>query len=510
MSQAINARQLEVLSWIADGCPGGHWPVDDFSYKLSAGALQNRGLATLQGRGRAWSASITDAGTYYLKHGEHPPRHGASRTVGRTSASATDEPSPEATPAISLKAAETLAEARELIQTLSAEGTVELRDPVESTRALYRRLLHACREHHLVPTGLELRFTGRDAGDIVIALVDGSTKAESDWLRIRTTARRITINVDALRRALQSNPRVLAVSDELRPRAIEFAVALAHELRAYDLRLGVNVKLKTPKLFIQVDGQRRDIRVFEVRKDVPHVRTRDEDREARRNPWKNFPTVDSVPSGVLRVTVARSGWDKDYQRKQDQWSDKPKTPLEKQARLIAREIKAGVVNDNDERDRRMQAQAEQLEALDRKRSEERRVWEAIRRDAYGKAQEQLRQTAFDGAYSSWTGASELRHFCDALESSMLTSGEAESATIQTWITWARSQADALDPTKNLGLLNEMNFEVTPSDDDLRPFMEGWHPNAPQKDYSRPAAPSGSVTNSAPWHPGLRGKPSWWR
>lgn len=485
--------------------------MDDFSYKLSAAALQNRRLATLHGRGRAWSASVTDAGTYYLKHGEYPPGHSASRTANGSSASATDEPSAAQTPAISVKAAEALAEAKELIRTLSAEGTVELRDPVESTRALYRRLLHACREHHLVPTGFELRFTGRDAGDIVIALVDGSTKAESDWLRIRTTARRITTNVDALRAALQSNPRVLAVSDELRPRAIEFAVALAHELRAHDLRLGVNVKLKTPKLFIQVDGQRRDVHVLEVQKDVPHVRTRDEDREARRNPWKSFPLIDSVPSGVLRVTVARTGWDKNYKRNQEHWSDKPKTPLERQARPIAREIKAGVVNDNDERDRRLQVQAEQLEALDRKRAEERRVWEAIRQAAYAKAQEQLRRAVVAEMYDAWVEASEVRRFAYVLKSSIPPAEAGKWEMVRTWTEWAAKHADALDPATNLELVNAVDFEVEPTDDDLRPFMEGWHPSAPRKDYSAGTSSKPAETPvKASWHPGLREKPSWWR
>ncbi|NHA01357.1 hypothetical protein G5V59_20040 [Nocardioides sp. W3-2-3] len=46
---------------------------------------------------------------------------------------------------------------------------------------------------------------------------------------------------------------------------------LAEELRRHDLRLGVNVKLKTLKIFLQIDSQRRDVLIEEP----------DEDRAAR-------------------------------------------------------------------------------------------------------------------------------------------------------------------------------------------------------------------------------------
>lgn len=65
----VNERQLEVLRWIADGCPAG--AVSDTSYRTSAVALRNRGLATLSKRG-GWHAQPTDAGLYYLEHGAYP------------------------------------------------------------------------------------------------------------------------------------------------------------------------------------------------------------------------------------------------------------------------------------------------------------------------------------------------------------------------------------------------------------------------------------------------------
>lgn len=75
MDPKINDRQLVVLRWIADGCPEGHWPKDDFTYKLSAKALKSRHLVTIRGHGPTWQATTTDAGSHYLEHGSYPPGH---------------------------------------------------------------------------------------------------------------------------------------------------------------------------------------------------------------------------------------------------------------------------------------------------------------------------------------------------------------------------------------------------------------------------------------------------
>lgn len=62
---------MEVLRWIADGCPDGS--LLTASTKLRAVGLANRKLVTVT-RGKAgWRASITTAGEFYLKHGRYEP-----------------------------------------------------------------------------------------------------------------------------------------------------------------------------------------------------------------------------------------------------------------------------------------------------------------------------------------------------------------------------------------------------------------------------------------------------
>src|SRR5699024_5196836 len=113
---------------------------------------------------------------------------------------------------------------------LQAEGTVTISDPDKQTRARYRRALHACGAHHLAPEGQELRFTGRDSGNIIIQLGTPSSDSETDWNRIRLNARKVTTNLDALRAALETSPILDQLSDPLRPRAIAFLLDLAERL----------------------------------------------------------------------------------------------------------------------------------------------------------------------------------------------------------------------------------------------------------------------------------------
>lgn len=71
----VTDRQLDVLQWIAEDCPPGRWPAEDYSYKTTSVALANRGLVRLRGRGRNWGAEITADGKYYLEHRRYPDGH---------------------------------------------------------------------------------------------------------------------------------------------------------------------------------------------------------------------------------------------------------------------------------------------------------------------------------------------------------------------------------------------------------------------------------------------------
>jgi excisionase family DNA binding protein len=67
--QPLSDRQVNVLRWISDGCPDCEWP--DESHKLSARALESRGLARVRRRGKRWHAVLTEDGQHYLDHGHY-------------------------------------------------------------------------------------------------------------------------------------------------------------------------------------------------------------------------------------------------------------------------------------------------------------------------------------------------------------------------------------------------------------------------------------------------------
>lgn len=66
---SLNPPQLQVLSWVRNGCPDGVY--NDWSHRISARRLHNRGLVVAKGRGASWSATITDPGVHYVDHGTY-------------------------------------------------------------------------------------------------------------------------------------------------------------------------------------------------------------------------------------------------------------------------------------------------------------------------------------------------------------------------------------------------------------------------------------------------------
>lgn len=58
----LNAGQRAVLKWIVEGCPSGVYPDDDFSHRVSARALETRGLIDISGHGKSWRATPTERG----------------------------------------------------------------------------------------------------------------------------------------------------------------------------------------------------------------------------------------------------------------------------------------------------------------------------------------------------------------------------------------------------------------------------------------------------------------
>ncbi|MFC4056103.1 helix-turn-helix domain-containing protein [Actinomadura syzygii] len=69
--QRLTDRQVDTLRWIADGCPERLWA--DETHKHTARALESRGLVEVRRKRKIWTATITEAGKYYIEHGSYKP-----------------------------------------------------------------------------------------------------------------------------------------------------------------------------------------------------------------------------------------------------------------------------------------------------------------------------------------------------------------------------------------------------------------------------------------------------
>lgn len=151
----VNARQLEVLQWIAGGCRED--VMEDSSYKTTAVALRNRGLADVSKRG-GWHAIITEVGAYYLEHGHYPettpkppnpvrpkPQKQPSATLAPASSPAKKEPS-ELEPTPDVETAKRSARTVPVPKSLRKPHVIvqEMRDgkkPIPTTKAVQPRAL---------------------------------------------------------------------------------------------------------------------------------------------------------------------------------------------------------------------------------------------------------------------------------------------------------------------------------------------------------------------------------
>lgn len=519
----LKEHQLLLLRRIGDG--------DDLSgpdgvdQRHSARALQSRRLVDVSRRGGVWRAQITDAGRFYLDNGVHPdhpdrllnstttPRRRVRTTVtAKQDASAPAEPRAgvaiTAAGSTRSPASAMVEQARQLVERLQAEGgTVRVESPDSDERALYRRVIHAAKQHGLVPAGFHLKHTGRAAGDLIIRLSNDGDPDETDWNRIRLNTRRVTTDFTLVFAALEKNPAGLEVTEASVPRALDLIRGLAAEARRRGHRVGVNTKTKNPSVYLQVDKARRRVRLIEEYDDVPHVPTAEEARQLRRNRWMVLPKTDRVASGRLRMEIARAGWDK-----KDTWTDDKRTTLEKRLPRIIRDVEAGIAADEEAKRAAQRAHDEYVAEQERRRAKERRRWQAALDEARPQAAEFLRKKAFRRAYDSWVSANEIRAFCDALEQAA-PHETVDSENRTRWIDWARAAADRLDPTRGERALADIDFDIEPKSGDLRPFIGDWSPIEPRREYRSERDQQAIDTTrlqADTWHHGMRGRATWWR
>lgn len=158
----LNEKQLAVLNWVAEGRPKGVYE-DGFEHRVTARALERRGLLSIRGHGPTWRATLTGDGRYYAKNGIYPP---------------SAEPEKPQPPALSRHPRQP-EPINDLLERLEAsDGSIELEAPTTSERVRYRRAVERLRTSGGLGSDQRLRMTGTKRGPLRIQVLQVDPPAE--------------------------------------------------------------------------------------------------------------------------------------------------------------------------------------------------------------------------------------------------------------------------------------------------------------------------------------------
>ncbi|GAT73022.1 hypothetical protein MHM582_1502 [Microbacterium sp. HM58-2] len=408
MYKPLNDDQLAVLRWVGDGRPQGVYE-DGYEHRITARALERRGLVKVSGHGRSWTATLTAGGRYYLGHGAYEPEdHHEHGEAGHTPRRRSRPAQPEPTPTI----------VDDLLQRLRRnDGALRLDSPSEADRIGYRQAVEHARASGDLAFEEQLKLTGTKRGPLIVELVQ-RTVADTPKIAVPNEA---DPHHSAVRAA--SN-RLRSVSDEARPRALTLIQGIADECTRRSWSMVFDDE---PGFAVTIGDDTYRCRLFEEmeKRDV----YTDEDVAARKYDWQRVSaTRKNVYSGRLRLEVGQgygSAWWADRKR----WTLASKLPdyfdtLEEKS-SAARERRARVE----------QAHRDNLAA-----------WE----EAVPRARERyVRALNVERAHaqiSEWKRANELRAYADAIATHLEgMPEEAEPDSIIEWLAWLRAEAERIDP-----------------------------------------------------------------
>ncbi|MBX9397860.1 PE-PGRS family protein [Streptomyces sp. TRM72054] len=538
----LNDRQLALLTRIGDGTD----PVtsDSPELALTARALKERRLITMSKQGGKWRAEITDAGRFYLEHGRHPDRPEPAQRKQRLAGSeqrARATPSPQkqaAAPSTTKPAPQRAAKpprpspaevgAALITEVQQAGRFLRIPNPSDEERARYRRAFDAARQ--CAPDGYHLKYSGRAKGDFFLGLLRVTGEDETEWNRIRLARSRMITDVEDVIAAVTADHSAFEISEEVLPRVLSLLRLLAEQALARHGEIAVSKKRRQPRPRLTVHGRTYEVSFRERQKPVRYV---PKQPGRRTYDWQRVtPAQKFEPSGELELLVSQQsgysyGWKKE-------WADTAKKPLEEQISSVFRALKARAEEqerarlEREAEQQRLREERERQEAerrrLEAEREErERREWEAAVSVASIKAVHAVRAERFGTALEQWQAAGEIRTFCAALDEAAAAAEDAlEAERLREWSAWGKTEADRLDPTTNGKGLASLNFHAEPTGDQLRPFLDGWHPHRPEKEKMPATQPALPKTEPDPWRGlidarqdqgwryGRQGRAQWWR
>jgi hypothetical protein len=468
----LNEKQVAVLTWVGEGCPDDRW--SDFTYKTTAVALQSRRMVTVSKHAGGWSAEITAAGRYYLQHEEFPPdatrkkpARAALRPPEDASAAATPvRPQRVARPAISGVGAQLVAEL------LAGAGVLSI--TAEQRPVYERRIAHARKGDH-VPAGKLLELSREDTSGWQVRLIDAP-----EWM---TAVLRPIEIPDQLRgvhpvvAALREDRNRLVFAAPVRQSALRILEALAREAFARGWKVaGPNMQsgneyrdVHPEMMTFTAQGHDVGVTVRQLTDRVPHIPTKREAQDAAL-PWGHGIRVyDQVPNGKLSMTLVGG-----VVHRQGTWRLPQDDALPAALAQILHEVELRV----------HAAEQVRLER-ERARIERDAAWRTAVAAATARVIEDHRVGILLDQVTRWQRTQALGAYLEQLRSTVATiTDDAAREDAVAWLAWAEEHRARLDP-----LTEPIRMPDDPpvSQEDLRPFLNGWSPRGPYGDatWARP-------------------------
>jgi len=424
--RTLTESQVELLQWIARGCPDG--VMEGHLYRISVAALRSKGLVTIAGRVPTWTAKPTKAGQEYL-----------------TRLASEDPPIPRQA---------NVAVTQQLVNDVIAAGG-SLRVPRRYWRAddgvdYERRALLAGR-HRKLPPGKRFRITSLEH-ELEIELVDAPLGAtppkELTLVPIPENVARYHV---AARRFRDGKERH-EVSRALLPRAIRIIHAIAGEAtrRGWDVSgpsTDSGPRSRGPDLTILTTGHTFGLRLFE---EGVHPRGAwEEEVRTYRNAyyWPGSSRERTSPSGPYDADATGrlglellAGNSRIFAERQWRWGDRRRWTLEERLPHLFREIEERIV---------LAAQAVEVERIEAERAaararlaaeERERQWRLLMSKATERLVEDNRAQQLKEQASAFAETQRLRSYLEAMEAAY---GDHEETA--PWLVWAQSYVERRDP-----------------------------------------------------------------
>jgi hypothetical protein len=455
--KTLTERQVDVLRWIAEGCPAGF--EDEHSARISAGALRNRDLVRTAGRGATWKATITTAGAEYLARvdGPHPPQ------PRQANVSVTQQ----------------------LVDEVVAAGG-SLRVPrkrwnVEGVD--YARRAQLAEANGKVPAGSRLSVKSVSSDELEIQLLRDIRPSVKEVVEDGASGLAPIVVPERLGKPHRVAREFRDATDlhEISRKALPRADGVFHSLALEVERLGYSIECvqvrkdsygrsewkpaRDGQLLVTINGHQLKVRVWEKgsglrgRYEVEMERWReDRDQPVRLMQFLERPKpYDSAATGELNIAALGPS-----RGRQSSWGDRTRWTVEERLPNLLRELEIEA------------AEAEEARlAREREETERQRQWEVAMERAKQCFIEAHRLEVLRHRVATWQEADLIFSYCDAVVERHGEAAISDDPEAQQWLAFARERADAAQS------LPRMPDEPETTPENLKPYLGRWSPYGPR-------------------------------